>query len=135
MIREIEASTAEEFNIALAEAGKSRSATFVFINDTDHDVIDLNHGWEYSSGGGLITIGATCYKHDSYGKTTNYKSGCMVRVLFNFKLRGAYYERQSNDAPNGKCYGRYRYRIYSTKTINGEEQIKHEVNWEEVFDE
>ena len=135
MEKELQAKSADEFGMYLAEAGRARTATFVFVNDTDYDAVNLNHGWEFRSGGGLITLGATCYKNERYSKATVYESGCMVRVVFNFRLGGRYFEKRSGDAPSGKCYGRYTYRIYSSKSFDGVEEIKDEIIWESVFDE
>jgi hypothetical protein len=136
MNQEIVAITSEDFKSALQKAAQVKSATFIFVNDTDYQVYDLNHGWEYRTGGGLITVGARVYARETYSKTTQYESGCMVRCIGNFKINGKLYETvRSRDAETGKCYGTYRHRIYVQQLESGESVIESSFEWEDSYPE
>lgn len=126
--------TSDEFYRALSKAAQTKSATFIFFNDTDYEVYDLNHGWEYRTGGGLITAGARVHARETYSKTTSYENGCMVRCIGNFKINGTLYEGvRSRDADPGKCYGTYRHRIYVKESASGEAIVEMSIDWEDTY--
>ena len=124
----MKANTSEEFHELLAKAAAAKTATFVLFNDTEYVVYDINHGWEYRTGGGLVSVGNRLQPRETLTKATSYDSGCMVRCIGNYKVNGKLYPNfRSRDADEGKCFGTYRLRLYVQSQLAGRPVFQLEV--------
>jgi hypothetical protein len=116
-----EAKTSKELYEILDKAAQGKTATFIFFNDTQFEVYDINHGWEYRTGGGLVSVGNRLQPGETLTKSTPYEAGCMVRCIGNYKINGTLSPNfRSKDASDGKCYGTYRVRLYTPTQVSGE---------------
>lgn len=121
MTLSFEPKTSKELYEILNKAAKGKTATFIFFNDTMFEVYDINHGWEYRTGGGQVSVGHRLQPGETLTKASYYESGCMVRCIGNYKINGTLSpDFRSKDAPDGKCYGTYRVRLYTPTQISGE---------------